>query len=135
MSDAPFYLSLSLLGGLILFSIWTIATTSLVSGHPPSLAVVDMDALVAHQSQILARRETVTAHPSRRPLKVPPQKIWEGGRLLKEKLDAFAQSRNLILLNKGSVAGGSLPDHTEGIKDLLEKALPALSLQEEEKQP
>ncbi|MCE3231704.1 MAG: hypothetical protein K0R52_1632 [Alphaproteobacteria bacterium] len=47
--------------------------------------------------------------------------IQEAGDRLKEGLKAFATTQNLILLAKGTVVEGDLPDKTEEILGLIEK--------------
>jgi hypothetical protein len=106
------------------------------------LATVDIQKLVSKKSQQLAATfvpETL-ASEARMPetrlsealmLETPPpdtalsetrmRSIQEAGDRLKEGLKAFATTQNLILLAKGTVVEGDLPDKTEEILGLIEK--------------
>jgi hypothetical protein len=80
--------------------------------HPPQLAVVDMQALIARQSRHLAKTSSA---------KVSARQIQETGNRLKEILEVFAAKHNIILLSKGALMGGGLPDHTDTILTFLEQ--------------
>jgi hypothetical protein len=117
---ATFFLVLGMaLGGVLNGeSAWSFLKLS------PRLAVVDMQALVAKGSQHLATTSSNKV-PGKGSAKVSNQvsnhEIWQAGEQLKETLEAFALKHRLILLAKGAVMGGSLPDHTA---EIIEDAFP-----------
>ncbi len=92
------------------------------SARKPIFAVVDMNRLISQRAQKLAKLN-LTGDQSKR--KIMTQQIRDLSTNLKEDLDDFAKENGVIILSKGSVAGGQLPDFTE----------PALSLFEEEVRP
>lgn len=111
-----------LLGGVIgsLYMGW------ICSSKPPQLAVVDMQVLISKRSQQLAKAlapETLVSKalvpetfvPETRASSAQVSSVREAGDRLKEDLKTFATVHNLILLAKGSVVGGDLPDKTEEI--------------------
>lgn len=120
MKESIFY---GIFGGLIgsIYMGW------IFSPKPPQLAVVDMQALVSRRSQQLAKvlvPQTLVPEaliPDTLIPEIPASSIREAGDRLKEGLKAFAITHNLILLTKGGVVGGNLPDKTEEILALIEE--------------
>src|SRR3990167_6106748 len=109
------YVCLGILGCLILSGTIGIFAKIMAAHHQPSLAVVDMQALITRQSQQLAQT---------RKGKVSARHIQQISERLKGTLDAFATKHRLILFNKAALAGGEntlLPDHTLDIVMLLEE--------------
>ena len=112
-----------LFGGLIgsLYMGW------IYSPKPPSLAVVDMQALISMKSQQLAKTLgsgtlVPETHMSKtRVSETLLSETQEAGERLKKGLKAFALTHNLILLAKGAIVEGNLPDKTEEILALIEK--------------
>ena len=86
-----------------------------LSSNIPKFAVVDMQALIAKQSEQLAADPRVKIHGG----KVSANKIQEAGNLLREKLEQFARTHQVVLLNKGAVIGSHLPDYTDAIIEEL----------------
>jgi len=109
------------------------------SSKPPQLAVVDMQALISKRSQQLAKvlepetlapkalvPETLvskTRVPSIQVSSARVSSVREAGDRLKEDLKTFAATHNLILLAKGSVVGGDLPDKTAEILAQIDASL------------
>ena len=112
MNEKLVYLCLGALGCLVF--IW-MAWACFQNGHPrpPQWGVVDMHALVAYQSRQLAK--------TTRKGKVSARQLQEATTHLKEVLGGFAEERNIFLLDKGVLAGGSLPDHTVDLLAILEQ--------------
>lgn len=115
-----------LFGGLIgsLYMGWICFPKPLQSLHT-CLAVVDMQALISKKSQQLAKTimpETRMPGTQASPARVPPASvsIREAADHLKEDLNAFAATHNLILLAKGAVVAGDIPDKTEEILAMIE---------------
>ena len=124
-----------LLGGVIgsLYMGW------ICSSKPPQLAVVDMQVLISKRSQQLAKAlapetlvsktpvpETLMSGTRASSARVPSTQVSsvrEAGDRLKEDLKTFAATHNLILLAKGSVVGGDLPDKTEEILAQMHSSL------------
>jgi len=99
------YLCLGIFGCFILSGMaWIFSKVD----HQPQFAVVDMQVLIAQHSQHLAKTQS-----HKKPGKVSPQQIQELSDRLKEDLESFATKHKLILLTKGSVMGGALPDYTD----------------------
>lgn len=134
MKDKPSYHAFYIPAGIAaFFFIAGIALGGVLNGgmaffnSSPRLAVVDMQALIAKRSQQLAktgsRKSTVDsrAPADKRAVKISSHQIREAGEQLKEVLEAFAARHHLILLAKGAVMGGSLPDYTE---EIMEDAFP-----------
>lgn len=99
------------------------------SSKPPQLAVVDMQVLISKRSQQLAKAlvpETLVSETRASSARVPSTQVSsvrEAGDRLKEDLKTFAATHNLILLAKGSVVGGDLPDKTEEILAQMDASL------------
>jgi len=96
-------------GFLILFVgvMWALAP------RPHPLAVVDMNALIAKGSQELLRQgKSSTKH------------VHEWGNQLKEDLESYAGEQGIILLTKGAVVGGNLPDVTDAFLERFEGEQP-----------
>lgn len=113
-----------LIGGIVLGGALNSGTAFFKS--TPRLAVVDMQALVAKRSQQLAKtgshKSMVDSRaPGKGTAKISSHQIREAGEQLKEVLEAFAARHHLILLAKGAVMGGSLPDYTE---EIMQDAFP-----------
>jgi hypothetical protein len=86
--------------------------------HQPQLGVVDMQVLIAKHSQHLAKPKA-----GQKSGKVSSYQIQELSDRLKEDLEFFAAKHNLILLAKGSVMGGKLPDYTDEFLPLSDRFL------------
>ena len=83
------------------------------SPKSPQLATVDMKTLISTGSQNLAKRGRTST-----------REVQDWGDRLKEGLESYGKERQLILLAKGAVIGGNLPDVTEEVLsffDLSEK--------------
>ena len=124
MNDKTFYISIGiatffLIGGLALGGALGSGTAWSFFKPSPRLAVVDMQALIAKGSQHLAKTSPNKALG--KASKVSSHQIQEAGEQLKETLEAFATKHHLILLTKGAVMGGNLPDYTE---EVMEEAFP-----------
>lgn len=112
MKDCFIY---GVLGGFIgtLYMGWLVSS-KWTQVKEPSLAVVDMKVLISKKSQQVAKNQ-------------PPEKsnnslpIREAAAQLKEDLSTFATIHNLILLTKGVVISGDVPDKTEEILEAMEK--------------
>lgn len=72
----------------------------------PTLGVVDMRMLIAQRAEDLAKTIPVGT-------KVRSHQIRELTDQLRDDLQLFAQENGVVLLNKGTVAGGELPDYTD----------------------
>lgn len=125
MRDKTIYKSIGvaiffLIGGMALGGILNGETAWSFLKLAPRLAVVDMQALIAKQSQHLAKTSSNKAL-GKGSAKISRHKIQEAGEQLKETLEAFAVKHHLILLAKGAVMGGDLPDYTNAI---VEEAFP-----------
>jgi len=108
MKHLHFYLVMSIFGSLVLGIIWGGGMAWLFSRNAPQFAVVDMQALIVQQSQHLTK-----THAG----KVSTRQVQDASEQLKEKLETFALKHDLILLNKGAVMGGNLPDYTAEIAE------------------
>jgi hypothetical protein len=120
-----FYISIGiaaffLIGGLVLGEALGSGTAWPFFKPPPRLAVVDMQALIAKGSEHLAKTSPNKAF-GKGSAKVSSHQIQETGEQLKETLEAFAAKHHLILLTKGAVMGGNLPDYTA---EIMEEAFP-----------
>jgi hypothetical protein len=125
MKNKTFYISIGvaiffLIGGMALGGVLTGGSAWSFFKLSPRLAVVDMQALIAKGSQHLAK---TTSHKAlgKGSAKVSSHQIQEVGEQLKETLEAFAAKHHLILLSKGVVMGGNLPDYTA---EIMEDAFP-----------
>ena len=84
----------------------------------PTFAVVDMNRLISQRAQNLAKLR-LKGDQSKQ--KIMPQQIRDLSTNLKEDLDDFAKENGVIILSKGAVAGGHLPDFTEAALSLFEE--------------
>lgn len=111
-----------LFGGLIgsLYMGWIYSPKPLQS-HNTSFAVVDMQALISKKSQQLAMKLTSEKSQTEPGIPISRISIQEAANRLKEDLTAFAATHNLILLAKGAVVSGDIPDKTDEILTLLEE--------------
>ena len=112
-----------LLGGFIGFIyLGWICSQKSSQPHQGSLAVVDMQALISKKSQQLAMNQSLEKHNSQRQELIPLSRlsIQEAANHLKDDLNAFAATHNLVLLAKGVVISGNVPDKTQEILDILE---------------
>ena len=89
----------------IIYGILTIAMGVLWWTRPvvPRFGIVDMQALIAQKAQAIAKTPGA---------KVLPEHIDE----LKHVLQQVAEERHVVLLVKGAVIGGDLPDMTDEIR-------------------
>lgn len=113
-----------ILGGFIgsLYMGWLLSSKSPHS-KDSSLAVVDMQSLVSRKSQQLATT-MLSDHPSsNQPSFINSISIRETATQLKDDLERFATTHNLILINKLAVVSGNVPDKTEEISDLMERGI------------
>lgn len=76
-----------------------------------AFGTVDTSALIAKQSELLAQH-----YPKR---KVNQQILQDGADQIKEKVATFAKDNNLVIIAKGAIWGGTLPDYTEKVLYLL----------------
>jgi len=111
-----------LLGGFIgfLYMGWICYSKSSPS-HMASFAVVDMQLLISKKSQQLALQLTSEKLQGETNNQPSPVSIQESANSLKEDLNTFAATHNLVLLAKGAVIGGDVPDKTQEILELLEE--------------
>lgn len=100
---------------LILFEV-TVLSIFLFLRPKYAFGTVDTNALIAKQSAILAKHHP---HPQG---KVNQQILQQGADQIKEKVRAFAKENNLVIIAKGAIWGGTLPDYTEQILQLLSPA-------------
>lgn len=113
-----------LLGGFIgfLYMGWICSSKS---SQPlsASLAVVDMQLLISKKSQQLAMSQASEKRkPEARELfPLSHLSIQEAASQLNDDLNAFAATHNLVLLAKGAVVSGDIPDKTQEILAILEK--------------
>lgn len=111
-----------LLGGFIgfLYMGWICSSKS---SHPTSLAVVDMQLLISRKSQQLAMDQASERHNPKVQELFPLSRlsIQEAANHLKDDLNTFAATHNLVLLAKGVVAGGDIPDKTQEVLAMMEK--------------
>lgn len=70
-----------------------------------TFGTVDTNALIAKQSQILAKHS--------RQGKVSNHVLQEGADQIKKKVAIFAKDNGLVIIAKGAIWGGTLPDYTE----------------------
>jgi len=123
-NNKAFYISITmaaffLIGGIALGRALNGETAWSFFKPPPRLAVVDMQALIAKSSQRLAK--TASHKASGKASRVSSPQIRQAGEQLKEILENFATRRHLILLAKGAVMGGNIPDYTT---EIMEEAFP-----------
>jgi hypothetical protein len=95
---------------LILFEV-TILSIFLFLRPKHDFGTVDTSALIAKQSELL-----VKYYPKR---KVSNHILQEGADQIKEKVVTFAKENNLVIIAKGAIWGGTLPDYTEQILQSL----------------
>ena len=124
MKDKTLYISIGiaaffLIGGMALGGALNTGSAWTFFKPPPRLAVVDMQALIAKGSQHLAKSSSKKVPDEAS--KVSSHQIQKAGEQLKETLETFATKHHLILLIKGAVMGGDLPDYTNAI---MEEAFP-----------
>ncbi len=83
------------------------------SNYEPSFGVVDTQALVQFEAQKLAKESPKKG--------VSDQQLEEVANNLKERIKSFAYLNQVVVLAKGAVWGGYLPDYTEMfLEDLKE---------------
>lgn len=95
---------------LILFEL-TVLSIFLFLRPKHAFGTVDTSALIAKQSEILAK------HYSQGKISNPI--LQEGADQIKEKVRAFAKDNNLVIIAKGAIWGGNLPDYTEKVLQTL----------------
>ena len=95
---------------LILFEL-TVLSIFLFLRPKYAFGTIDTSALIAKQSELLAKH-----YPQG---KVSQQILQQGADQIKEKVRAFAKDNNLVIIAKGAIWGGNLPDYTEAIFHLL----------------
>ena len=95
---------------LILFEL-TVLSIFLFLRPKHAFGTVDTSALIAKQSQILAKHSPQG--------KVSQQILQKDADQIKEKVRAFARDNNLVIIAKGAIWGGNLPDYTEKVLHLL----------------
>jgi hypothetical protein len=98
---------------LILFEL-TILSLFLFLRPKYAFGTIDTNVLIAKQSQILAKHYP---HPQG---KVSNHLLQQGADQIKEKVRAFAKENNLVLIAKGAIWGGTLPDYTEKVLQALD---------------
>ncbi len=77
-----------------------------------AFGTVDTSTLIAKQSQLLAKHS--------RQGKISQHILQEGANQIKEKVAAFANDNNLVIIAKGAIWGGTLPDYTEKVLQTLD---------------
>eukprot|EP01037_Dinobryon_pediforme_P013635 gene13635-13750_t len=97
---------------LILFEL-TVLSIFLFLRPKHAFGTVDTSALIAKQSEILAKH-----YPKG---KVSQQILQEGADQIKKKVAIFAKDNNLVIIAKGAIWGGTLPDYTEKGKNLMQR--------------
>ena len=97
---------------LILFEV-TVLSIFLFLRPKHVFGTIDTNALIAKQAKTLAKHYP---HPQR---KVSHHLLQQEADQIKEKVRAFAKDNNLVLIAKGAIWGGNLPDYTEQILQLL----------------
>lgn len=97
---------------LILFEL-TILSIFLFLRPKHAFGTVDTSALIAKQSELLVKYYT---HPQG---KVSQHILQQGADQIKEKVRAFAKNNNVVIIVKGAIWGGTLPDYTEQILQSL----------------
>lgn len=121
MKDGLIY---GIFGGLIgsLYMGWICSSKS-SHPHPASLAIVDMQLLVSRKSRQLAMGKAREGYRSQASENFPLShlSIREAANHLKDDLNDFAATHNLVLLAKGSVVGGDVPDKTQEVLAMMEK--------------
>ncbi|MBP9728910.1 MAG: hypothetical protein KBD23_02065 [Gammaproteobacteria bacterium] len=81
--------------------------------YQPGFGVVDTQALVQFEAQKLAKESPKKG--------VSDQQLEEIANRLKQKINLFAYFNRVVILAKGAVWGGDLPDYTEMfLEDLKE---------------
>lgn len=95
---------------LILFEL-TVLSIFLFLRPKHAFGTVDTSALIAKQSEILAKH-----YPKG---KISNSILQQGADQIKEKVRTFAKDNNLVIIAKGAIWGGTLPDYTEQILHLL----------------
>lgn len=78
-----------------------------------TFGVVDVQRIIAEQAKNLASQ-----YPQGQ---VPKEKLRETVEEIKETLDAWAHSRKIVLIAKGALWGGQVPDYTEHLGAMLNK--------------
>ncbi len=111
MKDALIY---SVIASLVLAAGFGVFWTA----KRPTFAVVDMHRLISQRAQDLAQLR-LTGDQSKQ--KIMPQQIRDLSTKLKEDLDEFAKENGVIILSKGAVAGGHLPDFTDAALSLFDE--------------
>jgi hypothetical protein len=113
-----------LLGGFIgfLYLGWISLPKSSQSSHA-SLAVVDMQALISKKSQQLAAMLASEKHSSQPRESSSFLSIQDAAHRLKDDLNTFAATHNLVILSKEAVVSGDLPDKAEEILVLIEETI------------
>lgn len=79
--------------------------------YQPSFGVVDAQALVQFEAQKLAKGASQKG--------IASEKLQEIAERLKQKVALFAYQHQVVVLAKGAVWGGDLPDYTEMILEDL----------------
>ena len=73
----------------------------------PKIGLVDAQLLITNQAQKIA-----SLYPNGN---LPPEKLLQLAEQIKSSVETHAKNNNIILLAKGAVWGGKLPDYTENI--------------------
>jgi hypothetical protein len=73
----------------------------------PKIGLVDAQLLITNQAQKIA-----SLYPNDN---LPPEKLLQLAEQIKSSVETHAKNNNIILLAKGAVWGGKLPDYTENI--------------------
>jgi len=95
---------------LILFEL-TVLSIFLFLRPKHAFGTVDTSALIAKQSELLVKH-----YPKG---KVSQQILQQGADQIKEKVATFAKDNNLVIIAKGAIWGGTLPDYTEKVLQTL----------------
>ena len=95
--------------------LWLLSLTVLLflqMNKKPTLGVIDTHALVAIEAQKIA-----ALYPNN----IPAEKLQQMADQLKNRVEEAAKKEGFILLAKGAVWGGELPDFTEIMIEKLKK--------------
>ncbi len=106
------------LAALIITSSLSVAALwlGLNHGSADKLGTVDLQGILAEQSQKLAQ-----AYPTGQ---VPPRIMQRVVEDIKGVIERYGQDQKITLLAKGAVLSGTIPEHTEAVKDILNEGKP-----------
>ena len=91
----------------VMLWLWLITVMLLRTLKQPKIGLVDAQLLIANQAKKIA-----SLYPNGN---LPPEKLLQLAEQIKSSVETHATDHNIILLAKGAVWGGTLPDYTENI--------------------